>query len=97
MKYDLEERLVNFAIKIIDVVESLPRTRAGNHLAGQLIRSGTSPAFNYGEAQAAESRSDFVHKIGIVLKELKETRICLTRQPLPPMLLKREMIMEEAR
>jgi four helix bundle protein len=78
MKYDLEERLVNFAVKIIDIVESLPRTRVGNHLAGQLIRSGTSPAFNYGEAQAAESRSDFVHKIGIVLKELKETRICLT-------------------
>ncbi|HLA68997.1 MAG TPA: four helix bundle protein [Bacteroidota bacterium] len=78
MKYDLEERLINFAIGIIDVVGSLPKTRVGNHLAGQLIRSGTSPALNYGEVQAAESRSDFVHKMKVVLKELKETRICLT-------------------
>jgi len=78
MKYDLEERLVSFAVRIIDVAESLPKTRAGNHLAGQLIRSGTSPAFNYGEAQAAESKDDFIHKMKVVLKELKETRVCLT-------------------
>lgn len=59
---------------MIDVVESLPDSRAGNYLAGQLIRSAHSPALNYGEAQAAESRSDFIHKMGIVLKELKECR-----------------------
>src|SRR3970040_2750742 len=77
-KYDLEERLIQFALLIIDIVEMLPNTRAGNHLAGQLIRSGTSPAFNYGEAQAAESKYDFIHKVKVVLKELKETRVCLT-------------------
>jgi four helix bundle protein len=76
-KYDLEERLINFAVIVIDVVESLPNTRAGNHLAGQLIRSGTSPALNYGEAEGAESKKDFVHKLKIVIKELRETGICL--------------------
>ncbi len=77
MRYDLEERLITFSVLIIDVVESLPKSRVGNHMAGQLIRSGTSPAFNYGEAQSAESRKDFVHKMKIVLKELRETSICL--------------------
>jgi four helix bundle protein len=76
-KYDLEDRLVEFSILIIDVVEILPNTKASNHLANQLIRSGTSPALNYGEAQSAESKSDFVHKLKIILKELRETRICL--------------------
>jgi four helix bundle protein len=59
------------------VVELLPNTKAGNYIAGQLIRCGIAPALLYGEAQAAESRMDFIHKIKIVLKELKETRICL--------------------
>ena len=76
-KYDLEERLIDFAVRIIDMVETLPNTRAGNHVAGQLVRCGTSPAPNYGEAQSAESRSDFIHKIKIVLKELRETRVWL--------------------
>ena len=76
-KYDLEERLVNFAVSIIDIIEVLPSTRAGNHIAGQLVRSGTSPAPNYGEAQSAESRKDFVHKMKIALKELRETRVWL--------------------
>ena len=76
-KYDLEERLIQFALLIIDIVEKLPNTRAGNHIAGQLIRSGTSPAFNYGEAQVAESRDDFIHKMKICLKELKETHIAV--------------------
>ena len=76
-KYDLEERLIQFALLIIDIVEMLPNTRAGNHIAGQLIRSGTSPAFNYGEAQVAESRDDFIHKMKICLKELKETHIAV--------------------
>ncbi len=73
----LEERLIDFAVIIINVVEALPNSRAGNHIAGQLIRSGTSPAPNYGEAQSAESRRDFVHKIKISLKELRETLIWL--------------------
>ena len=77
MKYDLEERLVEFAVLVIDVFDSLPRSRVGNHLAGQLVRSGTSPALNYGEAQGAESRNDFLHKMRIVLKELRETRVAL--------------------
>jgi len=76
-QYDLEERLINFAVMILDVTEKLPKTLAGNHVAGQLTRSGTSPAANYGEVQGAESRKDFIHKFGIVLKELKESRIWL--------------------
>jgi four helix bundle protein len=76
-KFDLEERLIEFASDIIDVSEGLPKTFAGNHLAGQLIRSGTSPALNYGEAQGAESRSDFIHKMKVCLKELRETYNCL--------------------
>jgi four helix bundle protein len=76
-KYDLEDRLVAFSAMIIEIVELLPQTRAGNYIAGQLIRCGLSPALNYGEAQGAESRDDFVHKMKIVLKELKETRVCL--------------------
>jgi four helix bundle protein len=76
-KYDLEKRLIDFAVRIIDLVETLANTRTGNHIAGQLVRSGTSPAPNYGEAQSAESRNDFIHKIEIVLKELRETKIWL--------------------
>ena len=76
-KYDLEDRLVDFASSVVELTEALPNTRAGNHFAGQLLRSGTSPAPNYGEAQAAESRRDFVHKLGICLKELRESRIWL--------------------
>jgi four helix bundle protein len=72
-KYDLEERLVDFAVMIIHITESLFNTRAGNHIAGQLVRSGTSPALHYGEAQSAESRADFIHKIKLVLKELRES------------------------
>ena len=62
-KYDLEERLIDFAVLVIQIAESLFNTRAGNHLAGQLVRSGTSPALHYGEAQSAESRADFIHKL----------------------------------
>ena len=76
-QFDLEERLIDFAVRIIRTAESLPKTRVGNHIAGQLIRGGTSPAPNYGEAQSAESRSDFIHKMKISLKELRETRIWL--------------------
>jgi four helix bundle protein len=75
--FDLEDRLVEFSCRIIEVVEVLPNTRAGNYIAGQLIRCGLAPALLYGEAQSAESRMDFIHKMKIVLKELKETRVCL--------------------
>ena len=67
---DLEERMIDFAVRIINVVEALPNTKVGNHIGGQLLRSGTSPAPNYGEAQSAESRRDFIHKMKIALKEL---------------------------
>jgi four helix bundle protein len=73
-KYDLEERLLEFASAIIDLSEKLPNSRAGNHVAGQILRSGTSPYPNHGEAESAESRDDFVHKIKVCLKELRETR-----------------------
>ncbi len=76
-KYDLEERLIDFAVAIINFVESLPNTKAANHLGGQLLRSGTSPTLNYGEARSAESRNDFVHKMKVCLKELRETYNCL--------------------
>ena len=73
-KFDLEERLLVFASAVIDLSESLPAARAGNHIAGQILRSGTSPYPNHGEAEAAESRDDFIHKLKICLKELRETR-----------------------
>ncbi len=76
-KYDLQDRLVDFSVRVIRLVETLPETRAARHVASQLIRSGTSPAPNYGEAQSAESRPDFVHKLKIALKELRETEIWL--------------------
>lgn len=76
-KFDLEDRFVNYTCRMIDVVEALPKTRAGNYIAGQLIKSCHSPTFNYGEVQAAESRNDFIHKMGVVLKELKECRTAL--------------------
>ena len=72
-KRDLENRLINFAVLIIEIVGSMSNAKAANHLAGQLLRSGTSPALNYGKAQSGESRKDFIHKIKIVLKELRKT------------------------
>ncbi len=74
---DLEDRLVNFSSMVIDVIELLPDTRIANHIAGQLLRCGTSAGPNYGEAQGAESRRDFVHKMKIGLKELRETLVWL--------------------
>ena len=77
-KFNLVNRLIDFAIQIIDIVELLPKNPICKHLgSNQLLRSGTSPALNYGEAQSAESRADFIHKIKIVLKELRESFICL--------------------
>jgi four helix bundle protein len=76
-KYDLEDRLIDFAIIVDDIVEVLPNTRLGNYISGQMIRSGCSPALNYGEAQSAESRNDFIHKMKLILKELRETMVSL--------------------
>ncbi len=76
-KFDLEERLIEFSVLIIEIVNEMPNTKAGNHLSGQLVRSGTSVSLNYGEAQSGESRKDFIHKMKVVLKELRETFICL--------------------
>ena len=76
-KYDLEERLVDFAVRVINLAERFPKSYVGIHIASQLVRCGTSPAANYGEAQSSESRSDFIHKMKLVLKELRETRVWL--------------------
>ena len=70
----MEERLLGFASAVIDLSEKLPNSRSGNHIAGQILRSGTSPFPNHGEAESAESRDDFIHKLKICLKELRETR-----------------------
>jgi len=72
-KRELNERLIDFVVMAIRVTDVLLETKGGNHRAGQLVRSGTSPALNYGEAQSGESRRDFVHKLQIVLKELRES------------------------
>ncbi len=76
-KYDLEDRLIEFVAQIILFSDGMISTKAGNHISGQLLRSGTSPALNYGEAQASESRRDFIHKFKIILKELRETLVAL--------------------
>ncbi len=75
--YDIENRLIDFAVRIIHVAESLPNSKVGNHISGQIIRCGSFPTSNYGEAQGAESRSNFIHKIKICLKELRETNVWL--------------------
>ena len=76
-KYDLEDRLIRFAIMILEVCDLLPNNKAANNLEYQISKSGTAPALLYGEVQAAESRSDFIHKMKILLKELRETRVTL--------------------
>lgn len=74
---NIQERLIDFAVRVIKVCNHLPDTPAGRHVSGQLLRSGTAPAPNYGEARGAESRRDFIHKLGIVLKELNESKVWL--------------------
>ena len=73
----LEDRLIDFASRIIGLAESLPKSAPAQHISKQMYRAGTSPALNYGEARAAESRKDFAHKMKICLKELRETLVCL--------------------
>jgi four helix bundle protein len=77
MKYNLENRLINFSVDIISMINHVDKNKAGNHLSGQIVRSGTSVSLNYGEAQSAESDKDFIHKMKIILKELRETYVCL--------------------
>ena len=86
---DIEARLIAFAVTILDLCDVIPKTPAGSHIAGQLLRSGSSPAPNYGEVRGAESTKDFVHKLGIVLKELNESQIWLK------ILCERKMLQEE--
>ncbi len=74
---DIETRLIEFASRILDMAEALPKTVTAKHLSGQIIRSATAPALNYGEVQGAESAADFIHKLKVCLKELRETMICL--------------------
>ena len=91
-KYDLEERLLAFSVRIIKIVEQLPNNRTGNHVAGQMLKSGTSPYPNHGEAQAAESPKDFVHKLRISLKELRETQRWLKLIQKVPLIKKPELL-----
>ena len=72
---DIREKLVEFAVRVIDLCEQLPKTTLGAHFAEQLLRCSTSAASNYAEARGAESAQDFIHKLGIVLKELNETEV----------------------
>jgi four helix bundle protein len=74
---DIQESLINFAVQIIKLSAELPKTSAGRHVSGQILRSGTSPAPNYGEARSAESTNDFLHKLKVALKELNETKVWL--------------------
>lgn len=73
----LEDRLIEFAVRIGAVADALPDSRLGKHVADQIVRSGTAPAPNYSEGCAAESRRDFAHKLSISLKELRETKTWL--------------------
>src|SRR5262245_10537976 len=77
MKFDLEERLVNYSVLILEIVESLPDGKGLHHLSNQIVRSGTAPCLMYAEAQSSESRKDFIHKMRLPLKELRETYNCL--------------------
>lgn len=86
---DIEERLLEFAVRVGKAVDALPNSRLGRHIAGQLVRSGTSPAPNYAEGCAAESKKDFIHKLAIVLKELRESSVWIR------LIVKSELIPEQ--
>jgi four helix bundle protein len=82
---ELSDRLLNFAILIIRLCSKLPDNWVGNHVSRQILKCGTSPGANYEEARGAESTADFIHKLGIVLKELKESRYWLKVIQLVPL------------
>lgn len=86
-----EDRLIDFGVRIIAICGKLPAGYASGHIAGQILRSGTSPAPNYGEARSAESRADFIHKLKIALKELNETGVWL-KMTLRAKLVAREIV-----
>ena len=97
-KYDLEERLLDYAVRIIRLVDSVKLTLGGKTIAAQVVRSGTSPTLHHGEVQAAESRADFIHKISVCLKELRETRralLVLERVPLTDALEETRSLVDE--
>lgn len=97
-KFDLEERLIDFSVAVINTLEKLPNSKAANHLGGQAIRSSCSPSLNYGEATEAESRNDFIHKMGICRKELGETKNALKimiRKPYKEILPEGEVVLKE--
>lgn len=73
----LEDRVIDFAVLIVEITEKMPASYAGGYYAKQLLRSGSSPGLNYGEVRAAESKRDFIHKMNVVLKELRESNNCL--------------------
>ena len=77
MEYDLEERFINFAVDVIEISKTLRPSIASTHLNKQLVRSATSIPLNYAESRSAESINDFIHKLSISLKELRETRVNL--------------------
>ena len=76
-KYDLEDRLIDFAILVSEIIEKLSNTKLANNIGNQGTRSSTAPALIYGEVQSSESQRDFIHKVKLLLKELRETRVCL--------------------
>jgi four helix bundle protein len=91
-KFDLEVRLLEFSARIIRLTEQMPKTEAGRHVAGQILRSGTSPYANHGEAEDAESTSDFVHKLKLCLKEMRETWRWLRLNQRIPLVTKPELL-----
>jgi four helix bundle protein len=91
-KYDLEDRLVDYSILISTLVEEFYNTKLGSHIGSQLTRCSSAPALNYGEAQSAESRNDFIHKMKICLKEIRESRVCLKIAIRKPLSLNQEMM-----
>lgn len=93
VRFDLEERLLDYAADIVRLAESIRRSPAGTHVANQMLRSGTSVLPNHGEAQAAESNADFVHKLSICLKELRETRRWLRLIQRVPLIAKPDVVL----
>ena len=91
-KYDLEERLLEFAVRIVRATESMQRSPAGIRVADQLLRSGTSPYGHHGEAEGAESRDDFIHKLKVCYKELREARRWLRLAQRVPLVAKPELL-----
>jgi four helix bundle protein len=89
--FDLEDRLLEYAVRIVRLVDALPASRAGRHVADQLLRCGTSPLANHGELQGAESRKDFIHKLGLCQKEIREARRWLRLVHRVPLLAPRKV------